>query len=122
VPPGHAIRRSPSPMETRVAARLRSFSDNDLSMRLVPTHTAVLVVPLAVSVLAVAALVSWPQSELVWRLGAWALVVAALVLLIGLPVTAYSLARDAGARTWPRSIAFATGTLYMSLLVFGALV
>ena len=92
-----------------------------MSMRPVTIPTAVLVVPLAVSVIAIAALSGLPHDELVWQFGAWALVVAALVLLVGLPVAAYSLVRDARTRTWPRSIAFAAGTLYLMLLMVGAL-
>jgi len=90
-------------------------------MRPVTVPTTVLVAPMAVSVIAIAALSGLPQSELAWQFGAWALVVAALVLLVGLPVAAYSLTRDARTRTWPRSIAFVGGTLYMLLLVVGTL-
>lgn len=90
-------------------------------MRATAIPTALLVAPLAVSAAAIAVLLGFPRSWLVWQLGAWTLVLAALLLAIALPATGYALLRNASARTWPRGIAFAMALLYAALLAYGAL-
>lgn len=82
---------------------------------------ALLFAPLALSVAAIAALVAFPGSGTVWQLGAWSLVLAAVVQILVLPVAAYSMIRNASTRTWPRTLAVVLGVLYLAVLASGAL-
>jgi len=90
-------------------------------MNIRSVHAAFLFTPLAVSAAALSVLFAFPSSLLVWQICAWSLVFAALLLVVVLPVTAYSLARNPSARTWPRRIAFVLGVAYTAVLAFGSM-
>ena len=83
--------------------------------------TASLLVPLAISVVAIAALIAFPQDVGVWNASAWTLAVAALALIVATPVALYSTLRNPGTRTWPRMLALAVTIAYLVVLVLQAL-
>ncbi len=83
--------------------------------------TALLLVPLTLSVVATAALIAFPKDMTVWNIGAWTLAVAAAVLIVSTPVAAYSTIRNAAARTWPRLLALTVAVAYLAVLALDAL-
>ena len=89
--------------------------------RLASIPTAFLLVPLAISVAAIGVLVTFPSREWIWDTATWTLLAAAAVLTIALPLTAYALAKNPAARTWPKWTAFVLATLYMATLAFNAI-
>jgi len=74
---------------------------------------------IGVIVIAMAVLVVFPGSLLVWQIGAWSLVVALLALLGLVLLSGYSLATRRTARTWPRMASFAAGLLILVIVAIG---
>lgn len=83
--------------------------------------TTFLLAPLVISAASTGVLIAFPGNTVVWQIGAWSLASCLLVLIVALPVTAYSLATNASARTWPKAMALALGILYLAVLVAGAI-
>lgn len=86
-------------------------------MRRISVPTSFLATPLVVSAISVGVLIAYPGNLQVWKVGAWSLVVCLVLLIVLLPVTAYSLATNAAARTWPRVTAFGLGLAYLAVLI-----
>lgn len=76
-------------------------------MKIPPNNitTLFLVAPLAVPAVLIGALIAFPGNIVIWQVAAWSLALCALALIVVLPVTAYSLAANASARTWSRATA-----------------
>jgi hypothetical protein len=89
--------------------------------RLTSMSTALLLVPLAVSAVAIGVLLTFPSREWIWDTATWTLLAAAAVLAFALPLTAYALVKTPAARTWPKWTAFVLATLYMATLAFNAI-
>ncbi|MGN6519620.1 MAG: hypothetical protein ACTHK2_09385 [Dokdonella sp.] len=91
------------------------------SARFLPVPTALLVSPLALSIGAFALLLQFPRSPVAWNMGAWTLVAASALLVLLVPLAAWSLAKNAATRTWPRILAFSGSTIYLMALAIGAI-
>ena len=89
--------------------------------RLTSMSTALLLVPLAVSAVAIGVLLTFPSREWIWDTATWLLLGAAGMLAVTIPSTAYVLLKTPAARTWPRWLAFSIATLYMAILAFNAI-
>lgn len=89
-------------------------------MQRISIPTVFLVVPLVVAAVALAAIASFPEDALAWRLGFKCLPLTALALVAILPITAWSWIRDTTSRAWPRGIAFFAGIVYLVALAIGA--
>jgi hypothetical protein len=89
--------------------------------RSIHVPTTLLVSPLALSIGAFALLVAFPRSLVAWNIGAWTVVAATALLALLLPFAAWSLAKHAATRTWPRILAFAAGATYLAVLAIGAI-
>jgi len=89
--------------------------------RSIHVPTTLLASPLAISIAAFAFLVAFPHNLVAWNIGAWTVVAATALLALLLPFAAWSLAKDAATRTWPRIVAFAAGALYLVVLGIGAI-
>ena len=91
------------------------------SARFLHVPTALLVSPLALAIGAFALLFQFPRSPVAWNIGAWTIVAASALLVLLVPLAAWSLAKNATTRTWPRILAFSGSTLYLMALAIGAI-
>jgi hypothetical protein len=73
------------------------------------------------SAVATAVLIAFPGNLLVWQVTSWTLALALLALLALVFASAYSLATNRAARTWPRIISFALGLSCLAVIAIGAL-
>lgn len=68
------------------------------------------------SVAAAAVLFTYPKNPLIWNAAAWTLVAGLAGLVVAVLASGWVLARDRGARTWPRVVAFLFGLAYLAAI------
>ncbi|TCO38216.1 hypothetical protein EV148_10852 [Dokdonella fugitiva] len=89
--------------------------------RFLHVPTSLLVSPLVLAIGALVLLFQFPRNLVAWNIGAWTVVAASVLLALLVPLAAWSLAKNAATRTWPRILAFSACTLYLAALAIGSI-
>ena len=76
-------------------------------------------VAVGVAVLATAVLIAFPGNVLVWQAATWTLVGALLAVALLVLVSAWSLASNRAAKTWPRIASLLLGLACLVVLAVG---
>jgi len=74
---------------------------------------------IGIAAAAVAALVAFPGNLSVWQVAAWTLIAALVALLVLVLASAYVLATNPSARTWPRVASFSLGLVCLLVVAIG---
>ena len=89
--------------------------------RKIVVPASLILAALGLSLAATGLLLAFPRHLFVWQVGSWTLALALLALLGLVLASAYSLATNRAARTWPRIVSFSLGFACLASIAIGSL-